>query len=363
MSKLELHSSTSVQDIESRRVIDNTRIVGGFNGKPIFTPGDLINAGLWPTARVEIEDKMIWFSRGFIKGHGFDRRLCALGFIGSDSTDTVVRSFYMSNSHGLWKYVPWYKTNEEGELIEYGKGYGEESVTVPLSLQKGLAQATTGRRVIQNPPKESEILHGTAPGYFDLVDTYQLLSYNEPSTLPEERMPLGCDYATLVNPEAIKLDGNFYTQSRRDKPRPETLQFVNPDSNPQYPNYSKSLYKWQQRTSLYGRVGVEVIPSGNEEFFYMFLTDHRGRVWVGQADYPSSPMLDIGLRQDWVDLDHLSTPPFEYRAKKNQPGVDRTGGYAHKRVRLGEYVGMYPAYGSKIPVVQEYLTTQSLRAK
>ena len=52
----------------------------------------------------------------------------------------VARSFYRSNSHGIWRYIPDYMMNNWDEVTTYGKGFDAKSLNLPFGVQMALTE-------------------------------------------------------------------------------------------------------------------------------------------------------------------------------------------------------------------------------
>ena len=320
----------SLEDIppdEAQRILETVAIHGDeFHGK-MFTKDMIIQEGLLPKYRTRIGNTVIWFSSSpYDLTHG---RIAVMAYVQTDK-GIVARSYYRSNSQGVWRYLPRY-AEIEGILDWYEKGYGEESITLPILLQRALAEITE-----RNP----QALTVSDPEFL-FAGTARKISTNRDGTMYHE-----------VNEESARLAGNFYTNGPSyplKRVPPEQIRFTNPR---QSPDFSNMLASWKQRTSLYGQIEIEVYASKDEQFKYMFCRDNKGRAWIAGVE-DNSRVQSTGLRKQWVNAGDLTTPSFEYKTTKH----DQTGGYGNEEMRGGtrnEYVDMYKTYLSKILPIQEY---------
>ncbi len=230
--------------------------------------------------------------------------------------NVVARSYYLSNSHGLWRYLPTY-TSHDGKVEWYSKGYSEESVTVPTLVQPGLADIS-GRSALELEHPDL-VLAGTAHA----IDRSQT-------------------YRNQVDRRAIELTGEYFRVGGKLEPEKVKLSDLN-----QMPNMRAHGQRWRQSTTLYGPVEMEALPSNDEKFTYIFCRDGEGRIWIGAIE-AHGPIGSTGLREKWVRGGDLTTPAFEYERL-----AGRYGGQKPEDLR-GHYVDMYPGYVSRIPMIADY---------
>jgi hypothetical protein len=212
---------------------------------------------------------------------------------------------------------------EDGEINWYGKGHSEESITLPVVMQKALSEITReGMPVLKLKENPNFIFAGTAQKFGKGGGEY----YREIESIPR------------------RLKGGFYAE--RGKTPPEQIRL----SPEQSPDFSKLLTSWEQKTSLYGQVTVEVFPSSDGLLKFMICKDAAGRVWVGGVE-DNSEIQSTGLKKSWIEGGDLTTPAFEYKKGR----TDQTGGYGNEKMRNGSYVDMYENYLKKFQIIQDYL--------
>jgi hypothetical protein len=112
------------------------------------------------------------------------------------------------------------------------------------------------------------------------------------------------------------------------------------------------LARWEQDTSLYGRVVCEQIPSMDGTLSYIFSRDARGRAWISGIEN-RSPIESTGLRRQWMTGGALATPAYEY--------AQQSGGYGNDSDRKSSYVDMFEHYLSKVPTIRQYLASVQQR--
>ncbi len=313
-----------VSDAESQEIMGKVAIHGhSFHGD-MLTAQILQQEGLAPKHKIKLGNTTVFLSS--TPYNLADGRIAVVGYVEKEG-QIVARTFYRSNSQGVWRYLPNYTPGKnKGDIDWYDKGYGEESVTLPIMLQQALAEFSKESAPILNVSNPNLIFAGTAR------------DRNSPGTL-----------VLTVEAEPKKLEGDFYPPTEDSKNKPEQLQFTNPSMSP---DFNKKLTSWKQKTSLYGDVTIEVFPSKDGKLQYMFCRDGKGRAWIGGVE-DDSEIQTVGLRKTWIKAGDLTTPAYEYKTAD----VDQTGGYGNEADRSSQYVDMFTNYLSKIPVIQEYLKT------
>ncbi len=305
---------------ESEGVLEKTEIHGEkFKGEQL-TLETLKNNGLLPRDKTTLENLVFYFSPLYSIGHN---RIGIVAYVEKDGK-TVARSYYRSNSHGLWRYLPSYRMRD-GVLDTYDKGYGENSITLPALIQQALAHINVDDNIVMEVDDPNIIFLGTAH-HIDELATY----YDEVEAQPKR---LGEFFSTeegkKINPGKIVLS-------------PEKTPNLNPD---------KIIAQWKQRSETYGEIRVEILPSQDGELTYTFCRDTLNRVWIGNIE-DTSELQSTGLRRSWIDGDDLTTPAFEYWGM--------TGGLENPELQRGDYVDMFQNYISHIPIIRAYCKSRSI---
>lgn len=321
---------------EQEKMLAKTRIDGDtwLQGEAEYrlTPGILAECGLGPEFKMNLEGREIGLSEMFAVG---EQRAAVIAYVQSEK-GVMARSFYRSNSQGVWRYLPDYVPQEGGGGVAwYGKGYDEESVTAPLEMQKCLsemleAQGGRGKEITQTVPEF--LMAGTAKRYAS-KDAYR------------EALTMGTLRGDLYEEVAHRAKVEFGRQWRT-KVSPENLDV---DAGSQ-PDFAKQISEWQQPTAMDGMAKVETFKSQNGELNWMMCQDVQGRAWVGGAE-TTAPITSTGLRSEWVQLGDLATPIYEYKTQI-QPV------YADYEDDKGRYVSTWKNYLSKVPLIRRYLESK-----
>ncbi|GEM_PF-2962524 len=329
----EAASLEALPQTEAERIMGKTEIhAHDFGGKHL-TVETLRQAKLEPKYKVKLDGVEWYASQPYEMDSG---RLAIVAYV-HFKDKIIARTYYRSNSQGVWRYLPGY-TGVGPNIDWFDKGYGEESVTVPIASQMALAKLVAQEQPLKLLPAIDPdlIFAGTSRKLEDYADN---------------RGRRGITYYLESEAEAQKLNGNFYIPENSEGPKkmkPEEVRFT--DAN-EAPDFTKvPLATWEEATAQYGNVFKEVLPSRDGERLYMFCRDTKGRLWIGGIENVASEIRSTGLKRAWVKGGDLTTPAYEYKV----PSADQTGGYGNDADRSGPYVDMYANYLSKIPVFQEY---------
>jgi len=310
-----------INNDESKKILEKTKIHGdSFMGK-FLTTEILKEEKLEPKYKTKLGDYTIWLSSAYELGSG---RIAVVSYIEKDGEITAY-SYYRSDSQGVWRFLPDYTIKENGKIKWVGKGYGEESVTLPIELQKTLSTIT--KEKIKPKRNPEFIFAGTAKRFGREFKGY----YNEVESSPK------------------KLNGNFYPKYN-EKISPEQMVLTDNES----PDFSKLITSWEQETALYGKIVIEVFPSKDGRLEYMFCRDSSGKIWIGGIQ-DNSKIQSTGLRETWISGGNLTTPAFEYE--------DLAGNFGNDKEKIGPYVDMFKNYLSRVPVIREYIESKKISKK
>lgn len=297
---------------QSSSVLSRARVaaseMGRSSGATDLTPEYLAAEGFQPQSTVELGESKIHVS----KPYRHEGRTCAVGYVEQKDGSVHVRSLYRSGSHGLWKVA-----SHAGRDGWFGKGDGQESVTLPLAAQEALGQVKTGG---EDSPQGNQLFYGAL------------------------------EISGLMPPKSF-LEGGEGTSldiPRSEKKYPEPTEHILTNPN-QRPNFSKPGRTFTMQGEVQGEVRASVYPSrdGNHEF--MFCQDEKGRAWLGGVFSTNPEVNSFGASKEWVQAKRITSPAVEYLG-------------SHACTYLGEHVKDeyydYSNYTHKIPVVSEFLKSQ-----
>lgn len=320
---------SAVSEKEARDIMSRVEIHGDPYHDQTLTSEILSAQGLEPKIKVHIGEQTLWFcSTPYNLKHG---RIAVVAYVESGDTVTA-RSYYRSNSSGLWRYLPKYLQSEDS-IAWYDKGFGEESITLPVELQKVLADVSQS---------ESLDLKDIDP-YIVFAGTARCTNRFDHQTDPIK--PTIATYMHVVDPDSIPTPFPSGIPKVGKVP-PEQLDIQKSEDQKVLPNFKHALLKWKQPTSLYGDIEVEVYESQDKSFRYMFCMDQKGRAWLGGIDIPES-INSVGLHGSWVRGGDITTPAYEYPSQAKD--------YGNREDQKDRYVDMFKNYVSKIPLIKEYL--------
>lgn len=314
-----------------QEIISQTEIHPGNFGGEELSPEILLQKGLGPKHEITIEGRPIFFSDAFKLPAAHGGRLAVIGFVQTDDGKYMARSYYKSNSQGLWRYLPSYESDNNGQDITwYNKSLGEELLTLPYPAQKKMAETSANPLTVNDP----------------------LLCFG--GTARNIRLDSHDSILMQANHDFIEIGPNFHGDS--SQVNPENLEISPKELEP---NFSQGpIDEWTQASPIYGSVKVRVYPSEDQSLFYQLCQAEvvdpkssatRNVVWVGSVE-TNSTLGSTGVRNEWVKAEKLTVPAFEYR------GQDQARYYADYNHNKGNYVDMYNGYISKIPVIQRFQT-------
>jgi len=321
-------AQAKVEEIIDQKLIDEiitrTEIHGdSYQGRELSV-ANLRDFDLAPKYKIQVGDVSVWLSSRRYNLRGSDRE--AIVAYVDDGEKVVPRSYYMSGSHGVWRYLSSYTVNHDsqGDTVNmswFGKGWGEESVTLSIELQSALASLMT---------MDQEPLKLDNPDFVFAGLT--------------ERGMISTDsgFAKEVKQKGEKLAGNFYREND-EMVDPEKMIFENTEDEP---NFETMIADWTFPSKIYGgKISVEVYNSHNDKLRYMFCRDQLNRAWISGIDTPAD-LSSAGVKKYWVDTGDLLTPAFSYPSEIRAYGSN---------LYIGRYVDAFKNYLSQVPVIRQYL--------
>lgn len=293
----------------------------------MLTPQILEKVGLGPRFLIEIGGVEIAFSKVFKA----DVHEAAIAYVKVHNV-VKVRSYYRSNSQGMWRYLADY-VGGNGEIAWYGVGRNEESLTLPLKIQKELNMIAK-REIFEVPGVNMGFFLGGTAKRFNSKEEYKQL-------VADGKME--GDYYKEVSNDPIL---NFGVLSTLKHP-PESIDVEGENA----PNFRKQLDHYDMHTEMYGDVTVRQFPSEDDNLRYiMFEVGHgdNKKAWVGSIEV-NATITSTGLKSEWVSTGDVCTPLLEYQTM--------TGGYGVPDGRNDGYESMWEKYLSLMPIVKKYLYT------
>lgn len=319
----------------------------------VLTPELLEKSGLSPRFLLEIGGVEIALSKVF----KVDVHEAAVAYV-KFNEKVYVRGYYRSNSQGMWRYLADY-VGGNGEIVWYGVGFNEESLTLPLKIQKQL-NMIAARGIYEVPGVNMGFFLGGTARRFDDKDEYKKL-------VAENKME-GAYYAEVSREPAMDF-GVLSTQ----KLPPESIDV---DGNAA-PNFRNQLDHYTMHTEMYGDVTVRQFPSMDDELRYTMIERGFGdfkKAWVGGIEV-NAPITSTGLKKEWVSTGDVSTPLYEYETMTGGYGSEIADGSRSDGLQAvgvssdglrsdGQgglvpegYFSMWDKYLKLVPIVRRYLYT------
>lgn len=319
--KLEENFIDALSNGEIEQLYKHIEIHGDPLEGKMLTPEILKDAGLLPRYQIETKHGVMWFSSSGYRME--NNRIATVAYV-QKNNKLIPRTYYRSNSQGVWRYLP-SANSPEGK---YDKGYREESINLPVNIQIALAKLMG---------KEGQILDINNPG----------LIFRGTARRWDRSVLEGTFYGEIES-EPKKL-GNFKAEEEGEKVAPETIDLPE-DLQPDL-SEGKTLARWIQDSEIYGDINMEAVPSKDKTLIYIFCRDKLNRVWIGSVE-DDSKVLSTGLKQTWIDLGDFGTPAYEY--------LSQAGKYVNFNIKSGNYVDVFENYLSKIPTIREYCKSRGI---
>jgi len=303
---------------EAEEVLNRTIVQGSPFKNQLLTPEILKKSKLQPKYRMSIKGiNRALFSLAYNIGHG---RIAVAAYIKKEK-NYLAASYYLSNSHGIWRCLDGYFM-VENKIISYGTKGRQDSMNLALVFQKALSEITKNSTPIID-------IHYCQSDFIFTGTTYNaLLQINTRNSKTTNQQKNGPHVPQ-------KLSGNFYAGRGKRIP-PEAIKFYNHN---QAPDFSKLITRWEAANKIYGKIVYEAFLSENGQFIYTFCRDEKSRTWLASIENHSK-IQPTGIRGIWVDGGDLTTPAYEYDIK--------AGVYGNAQLRWGSYIDMSKNYLSKI---------------
>jgi hypothetical protein len=250
-----------------------------------------------------------YFSRGFkVK----DNRNYVVGYVQHADNPPQAQLFYLSNSHGVWRWAPAKDPNNNGHIC---KGQDEQAMTLPRALQHSLHHILDTSDTSSGEPSK-DILSQLVPDY-DRTD---------PTTHPA-------------------ASGAFMEYQLR------------PDLPFQQPDFENRIDAWEFDSDVYGHVFVDVFLSADGKYEYALGHNKDGLAWPLYAASTDPVVRSQGLVRDaYVSLEGLQANYGAYEYMNNvPPSLSRT--YLPRSGSNLNYVNIFGAYLANVPLIANYYPT------
>lgn len=312
---------------EQERILNKVHIPEEVKERyPEFTPELLDNAGLAPAFSMQLSENRIAHFSPIYQG----KRQAVVAYI-EDGDKVVPRTYYQSDSQAVWRYLP-YMT--EG----FGKGLGEDTLTLPIPIQQSLA-----------------VIRNAAPMIIIGDEAFGLIT----SATAANKDSNYCNYTTRLRPHGnvgknTLTDRDHGIQLRQYSKGDLSPEDVDFDDQDYYlrPDYRNLVRSWEVNSPVLGPVIVETFESRDGSLEYQFCTTEEGQAWIGGVDVLSGKIRPAGTRDTVMDLGLLTTPAFEYQYQYGYSGGSG--------IRKGRYEDISEWLHNKIPVIRDYRKSRGL---
>ncbi len=315
--------------ILNRSTIDGDAWKQGGQDYQLSVP-NLISAGLNPAYHILVNNQEIYLSNLF---NLTSDQMAAIAYIPT-TVGVKVRSFYRDKAQALWRYLPDYIRGINGEGIDiFGSGFDERSIILPIALQSALNQIERYRGIVD--------LSGTNP---DFLFAGTAMAYNSRQEYREafQRGLMRGDFYREVSPTAMNAEQPSTTEPGHRKVAPQLLSVAESFA----PDFERLIARYSVYSTFAGQIMGEGYVSHDARYYWLFLTDYRGRSWVANIE-TNAMVTSTGCRQEWLHPVDITTPLYE--ALRLADGYGDPGD-----TRTGNYISMWNNYLAKVPLIQNY---------
>jgi hypothetical protein len=302
--------------------------------------------GLEPKTTIEVGGKKIHMSDPYDLGEG---RAGVVAYI-EEGGRTYVRSFYRSNSRGVWQSASHHGSlmRHNGDLVmfdgHYGKGHGngKYSTVLPIELQAHLHTiAPAGGKQLQPLPAH---LQGHKMGFRDPI-TRKIVAHETDVGASEVAFFGPLDYETKDSFHTATGDAN-YERPLLHNPQGvgSELSVLQPAQEPDFSVTARTFKVSLDRTVYPNDVTAYVVPSKNKEINYMFYSD-GSRVWLAQVDVVNAKVSSFGAKTEMFDPGNLAVARAEYH-------VMMPRGYRGEMIN-GSYGEVKATFHDSIPMLRD----------
>ena len=322
-----------VDESEGLSILNNvkTEIHGSEYWGKTLTKQMLAENHLWPQFRAVLFGREIIYSQAFDIGSS---RTALIGYV-RDGDKYVARTYYLSRSQVLWRYLPLVHLNKEGKIDLYDKGYDQDSLNVPYQVQALFSKILThGTLIFEHLSEKQRNLLFVGTAYV-----------REPEQGGDEGdtavRPTYAD-EVIATPDFKMAKPNV---SLRDLKDPNLSKIRVPRG--QSPALDQKLAQFKVLNAFGEWITLRVYPSKDSTLNYIFAEDPQTRVWIAGIEVNSLQVNKVGIRTDWIEGGLLTMPLYEYS------GYDLN--FGDETDSRKSYVGMWKNFLSKIPMIQDYL--------
>lgn len=327
-----LSSKESLETLLDARLEGDPIAMTRVEARPI-THRELLDHDLAPKFEVDLEGVSYRFSRAF-KLHG--RRDAVIAYIKTPDGKIYTRGYYCSGSQGVWRYLPDYALDKDGDAEWYGKGINEQQLTLPMEIQGSLNEIA---KISQEGKTDQEV--GDDPEIYELFfGTAKVIP--EDSDYHEDRLS-GRISDTLSR--EVESYPRITPRQKIEELGPEEMDI----SESYRPDYAHQIAEFRIHVGIYKGSTAHVFKSKDGELKWTIIEDESGRAFIASVE-TNSPITSTGLRKSWIDAGNFTIPLYEY------PSQDH--GFGDDTDKRKDYVCMWKNCLSKMPIIRHFMTRE-----
>lgn len=306
----------NLSEEEAAAVIAKAEIIGPpFQGEQLTIEKMRAN-GVVPEHKMKVGGVTVYWPRNSWRTPS--QRATIMAFVEKDGR-ILAQPLYRSKSQGNWRAFVGYAWMDGFWYSKGHRGRSEESTSLPVEMQKALAETPAPRTVSEDQTRL--FLAGATGNHLDQASPY----FREVAEQPR------------------KLEGELYGAKLERRPSPERM-LLTPS---QWPNFTSRLTGWKTDSSIYGEIRNEAFASVDGKLIYTFCRDSEGRAWIGSVEFSERRLGSTGLNKEWVSGGALTTPAIEH--------FEQTGAHGGApEAKSGHYFDMYAKFLSHVPVIRYY---------
>lgn len=318
-------------------ILENCQINGAKYLGQQLTPDILVADGLSPQFEAKLDDSVTCYLSKIYEIVGSKKAVTAY-ILDPRSNKYEVCPYYLSDTQAVWRFMPDYGIDQNGNANLFGKGYGEESTTLPIALQSSLASISESAENILS----SDLPDGSSKDYS--LDFFGAAPVQGSDLANSSQY-----YNGSIDDRPIRLEG-YIGHDQYEKTEPQEIVL----ENNQEPDFNNLISSWNQATSRYGEVKLQAFPSTDGKLKYVFCKSLDNKAWIAHIENDSD-ITPLGIKRSWVKHEDLTTPLLE-RGPKDKLDIfsDPTGGYGVK-IANSLYLDMFSHYLSKVPIIHRFL--------
>ncbi len=304
--------------------------------------------GLEPKSTIDLDGVRVHLSDPYALGGG---RIAVVAYVELDGR-VFVRSFYRSNSRGVWQVASHH--GQMGRIamapgdvrmglidswIGKGKGKGKHSTILPDRLQVALEmRARQGIKTLPDAPElrgrvaGQRAMDGTPAHSARQVTTAEAAFYGALQYLE----------ATAYNRGAADHGLAFVHGSQDD---PSSLALQDPAMSPDFSQAEGPVSVTLDPRLYPTPVHRYLVPAKNGRARFTFFTDGEV-VWLGKVENVGSPITSFAVTKDAFDASALLVPPAEYRAMI-------PGGFEGEAIAGTSYSRVRKEWFDQVPLLRE----------